>query len=166
MNQNKSEFIVVVHNHANLAYNQLIRVLLPTRNYIAQVWDQGKQTFRDVEFDIIEQRHFSGQSGNASEAPFSDFEMYVDYAIQPNKFAYLKLKKTPSTDDSEKTPAPQATSLSVTGFTENNEVLFSYENKDQKINQTFGVGLFYYKSHVHNERKMANGEPVDDKFLT
>lgn len=54
----------------------------------------------------------------------------------------------------------------MTGFSENNEVLFRYQNKDQNINQTFGVGLFFYKAHIHQEKKMPNGEPVDDKFLT
>lgn len=28
------------------------------------------------------------------------------------------------------------------------------------------MGLFYYKSHLQNERKKPNGEPVDEKFLT
>ena len=36
--------------------------------------------------------------------------------------------------------------MEIVGFTENNEALFKYTNKDQELVQTFGVTLKYYKA--------------------
>ena len=36
--------------------------------------------------------------------------------------------------------------LEVAGFTDNNEALFRFVNRDQDMTQGFGVSLKYYKS--------------------
>ena len=163
---------MVVHNQANIDYNQLVRILVPAREYKVQVWDLAKYEFTNVEFDILEQRHFGGKPGDQASLSeeFSDFELFINHRIPANRFAYFKvIKVSQSASDPQQTQSNSsqpATSLSVTGFSNDNEILFKYENKEQQISQQFGIGLFYYKSHLQQDKKKANGEPIDDKFLT
>lgn len=70
--QEKEQFIVAVHNPRTKEHDGLIRILLPTRNYRAQLFSQESGGFEDVNSDMIEQRHFN-QNGTL----YSDFEMVI-----------------------------------------------------------------------------------------
>ena len=65
---------------------------------------------------------------------FSDFEMFINSPIKANKFAFIKIMKTPASDDQDREYPKAATALTVTGFSENDEILMNYENTDQRIN--------------------------------
>jgi hypothetical protein len=60
INQHKdaNEFLVLVHNQANIHNKQLSRVKLPSDNYKAQIWNKTSLAFSDVDADVFEQSHF------------------------------------------------------------------------------------------------------------
>jgi hypothetical protein len=42
----------------------LIRILLLSPFYRAELWDSKEQKFKDVDFDIFEQKHYNKEGGN------------------------------------------------------------------------------------------------------
>lgn len=47
-----------------------------------------------------------------------------------------------------------SSSLEISGFSEQGEVLFKYTNPSQDVDQTFGVSLKYYHGHVKKDRDL------------
>lgn len=123
-NTDKNEFIVVVHNPAAQVNSQFIKVRLPNNKYEAQLWSSAKGAFVPADSDILEQRHIS-----ASRVESSDFEMYVPCDIAPNDVAILRVIRTPWPKDLLNAGSRrQSQSLSVIGFSPENDVIFEYQN--------------------------------------
>ena len=89
------EFLVVAHNQDATDKEHLIRILLPTSNYIAYLWDAHKNDFREIEADILEQRHW-----DKKDQQFSDSVMYFKANISADSVALIKLVKS---DNSKET---------------------------------------------------------------
>jgi len=60
----------------------------------------------------------------------------------------------------------QGTKLSIEGFSPKGDVLFAYDNAQQKISQVFGVNLNYYKPHLVTAFKDQNGNDIPDDKKT
>ena len=82
-----------------------------------------------------------------SSKSFKDYEMFIDMDLEPNEVTAIKIVQTDKELEHEPAKKTSLTSfLEIVGFTDNNEVLFKYTNKDQDLAQTFGVTLKYYKA--------------------
>ena len=57
--QNKSQVIVVVHNPMTQSQNTILRILLPSAKYKVQMWSREEKSFKDVQYDVMEQLHFT-----------------------------------------------------------------------------------------------------------
>jgi hypothetical protein len=66
------DFIVAVHNPRTKEHKGLLRILLPSLNYRAQVYCIKSGAFINTTSDILEQKHFA-KNGST----FSDFEMII-----------------------------------------------------------------------------------------
>lgn len=77
--------------------------------------------------------------------------MFVPLEIKANDVSILKLLNgKPNTQKLAETEklSDSSTSLGIKGFSEEGEILFTYENKAQNLSQTFGMGLRFYQAHV------------------
>lgn len=104
--------------------------------------------------DIIEQQHF-----DRNNSLVTDYLMFIDAGMLPaERFTFIKLLKT----DDERQPSVQnqtsnqtwtnsSQSLTVVGFTADDQVLFSYRNGDQEFEQSFGINLKKYMAHQARE---------------
>jgi len=65
-----------------------VRVLLPSKNYRANIWSNQISAFLDIESDVIEQKHWqkNGQQ-------FVDFELFLHTFIEPDEVLILKIIK-------------------------------------------------------------------------
>jgi len=120
--------------------------------------------FKHAHNDILEQIHFT-----KSFEKFTDYTMFLELHLEPNEVSVVKIKQ----EESKEKPAiiypgTQKTALSIKGFSESGEVIFDYENVAQRISQTFGVSINYYKSHVEQHYKYANlaDKDIEEKYLT
>lgn len=132
----------------------MIRILLPHSNYTAQVWDHEAQKWTDLVFDIVEMKHF-----DKNFDPFGkqDFALFIKAEVESHDLIYVKVKydkKPHSLAQNLVQTDSKATSLEISGFSENGEVLFKYQNPAQDIDQTFGVSLKYYHGHVRKDRDL------------
>lgn len=84
-----NEFLVVAHNQEAMDKQHLLRILLPTSNFMAYLWDANKNEFKEVETDMLEQKHFEKNGGG-----FADSVMYLKTNINADSIAILKLVKT------------------------------------------------------------------------
>ena len=135
-------FIVVAYNAKAVTDNQFIRIALPSNSYRAEIWDGS--SFKKVNFDILEQLHFR-PGGNET----MNFEMFIDYPIQPNDLAVVQVSKTeqPHIFVPKGSPVSQSkSSLEISGFTEQNEALFKFKNSESGISQSFGISLRKWNS--------------------
>lgn len=48
------EFLVIAHNQEAQDREHLLRILLPTSNFQAFLWDGHKEEFKEVDADILE----------------------------------------------------------------------------------------------------------------
>ena len=64
--------MVAIHNPRNKEHDGLIRILLPSNKYKAQLFNLKSGVFVDVNGDILEQKHFA-KNGTVS----SDYEMVI-----------------------------------------------------------------------------------------
>jgi len=105
-------------------------------------------------YDILEQLHFAGN--NSDGATNNDYTMFVDYALDANEVGFIKILKTDkphSFNPETQTPSNSNTALEISGFTEQNEALFKFTNKQQQLQQTFGISLKYWKAkQVKNDK--------------
>lgn len=148
-NGQASEFLVVVHNPRPHNHTQFVRVKLPSSSYRAQIWTKTERDFVDLgDYDILEQMHFKNSKQGQNET-FSDYEMFISQIIGPNSVEVFKIL---AVDQPFQFPEPgqerihNPMTLEVAGFTDNNEALFHFVNRDQDMTQGFGVSLKYYKS--------------------
>jgi len=74
----------------------LIRILLPTSNYMAYLWDTHKNKFNEIDADILEQRHWDKKN-----AQFSDSVMYFKANISADSIALIKLVKTENSRETQ-----------------------------------------------------------------
>ena len=90
--KDKKEFIVAVQNPQLKQFKSYAKIKLPSKNYKAQKWQNGK--FVDVPSDVLEQQHY-----NYDFKEFNDYEMYL-----PNEFSanQLSIFKIISIDDNER----------------------------------------------------------------
>lgn len=89
--KDKSEVIVVVHNPHTQSQNSLLRILLPSSKYTAQLWSREEHAFKEVESDVIEQQHFD----RSNSAGTVDYLMFVNAGMLPaDQLIYLKLVRT------------------------------------------------------------------------
>ena len=143
-------FIVVAHNQKAHNHTQLLRIKLPKNNYKAEVWDKHEKKFvGSHDFDILEQIHFQKE-----DQTFTDYEMFIDHDLEANEVGFIRVSKT----DGKQSLAALAnttskTLLEISGFTEDNEALFKFTNKEQEFQQSFGVTLKYWKAkQVKNDK--------------
>lgn len=154
-NEVAESFIVVAHNQKAHNHTELLRIRLPKNNYKAETWSKKDKKFvESVDFDILEQIHF--KPGKESADTVSDFEMFVDYPLEANEVGFVRISKAEkpqSLASVQNKNANGPTQLEITGFTENNEALFKFTNKDQDFSQSFGVNLKYWKAkQVKNDK--------------
>jgi len=104
-----------------------LRIQLPKSNYKAEVWSKSQKKFvSEDNYDIIEQLHFTSNSSNDG-ATILDYTMFIDVKLEPNEVGFVKIVKTdkPFTFNAESQPVvPSASSMEISGFTEQNEALF------------------------------------------
>lgn len=62
--KDSKEFLVVVYNQNTQQKDHLIRILLLSPFYRAELWDSKELKFKDVDFDIFEQKHYNKEGGN------------------------------------------------------------------------------------------------------
>lgn len=79
----------MAHSQDTNDKEHLIRILLPTSSYIAHLWDTHKNEFKEVEADILEQRHWDKRNSQ-----FSDSVMYFKANISADSVALIKLVKS------------------------------------------------------------------------
>lgn len=91
--KNSKEFLVVVLNQNTVQRDHLLRILLPSANFKALIWDRQTLRFKETESDIFEQRHFekTGQS-------FEDSIMYLKARVDIDSVAIIKLIKLDATN--------------------------------------------------------------------
>lgn len=71
--------------------------------------------------------------------------MFVPCDIPPNEVAFVRVTKVAEANANKTQSLSQKqSSLSVEGFSEDDEVLFKYQN--QNLTQTFGFNLRYYSA--------------------
>ena len=66
-----------------------MRVRLPTNEYKAMLWSHTQLDFLQVDSDIFEQRHISGD-----RIETMDYQMFIPCEIGPNEVAFVKVVKT------------------------------------------------------------------------
>ena len=99
------EFLVVVHSQQTQQRRHLLRILLPTSNYRAFLWNQLKSEFIAVEADIFEQKHFDKKGG-----AFSDSVMYLPTDnLTTDEIVIVKLLKTESSQETNRAMINPAT---------------------------------------------------------
>lgn len=147
--------MVVIQNPASIDSRHLYaKVKLPNKNFKVQKWQADSAKFVDAPSDILEQHHF-----NYEQKEFTDYEMFVPGEYSAGQLSVLKVMSISEAEKEEITKKEEKqkslsqeseskTQLSVLGIGPSNDILFQYTNKDQAINQTFGVNLKYYKGHV------------------
>lgn len=119
-----NEFIVVVQNPSSRPNNQFVRIRLPENKYKAQEWFRSERAFKDVETDILEQKHIS----NARKVS-TDYEMFIPCSIKPSDVAIYKLIRIPEADDNRPLrKSVDAASLNVYGFSPDGDVLFEFSD--------------------------------------
>ena len=83
-----------------------------------------------------------------------DEHIMLDNELKPDNSTKLQIDDVDAAANATAAPETfvgQETSLSISGYTQEGEVLFKYINKAQAISQTFGLSLKYYKSHIQQE---------------
>ena len=80
--------------------------------------------------------------------------MFIDLDLEPNEVVAVKIIETDKpVEHTAVSKTGQLKFLEIVGFTDANEVLFKYTNKDQDLVQTFGVTLKYYKAkQISNDK--------------
>lgn len=61
--------------------------------------------------------------------------------------------------------ADNQTKLEILGIGPNQDVLFRYSNPLQKLQQTFGVNLKYYKGFVKMDTKMSGKTSAEEEYI-
>ena len=88
--------------------------------------------------------------------------MYIQCQVEPNEISYAKILKT----EDIKEVAPQkegqegVINLAVEGVSPEGEVVFKYKNKDQNLEQRFGINIKYYKAQQsidYRDKKESTG---------
>lgn len=165
MKKNKPDAIVAVHFPRTQNQTSILRLLLPSAGYRAQIWSSSQKTFVKAPSDILEQQHYDREN-----KLFHDYLMFINVGkesayIQTQGFVFLKLIKTHE-DESPKVEGAETTenggeqtdvnvlkagasgpTLTLLSKNRDNYVVFQYQNKNQGIDQKFGVNLKYYKEH-------------------
>ena len=127
-NAAKDEFLMVVHN-PSAQQKMLLKVMLATKNYKAQVFDTLKG-FVDIPTDVFEQTHFDYAKKN-----FTDFMMYIPVENFPaGSIKVFKIQK--ATEEQQKKiedeqvklsqKSSNGNSLKVLGLGPSNDILFQY----------------------------------------
>jgi hypothetical protein len=140
----------VAHNAKALEHSQLLRVRLPKNTYTVETWSKTDKKFVQLKnYDILEQVHFKSSGNSTDGATVADFELYVDLRLAPNEVGYFRVRKSaqPHVFSQDSLVDQQRNSLlEIKGFTDQNEALFNYVNKNQDISQQFGLTLKYWKA--------------------
>mmetsp|Transcript_33580 Transcript_33580/g.51655 ORF Transcript_33580/g.51655 Transcript_33580/m.51655 type:complete len:230 (-) Transcript_33580:1056-1745(-) len=87
--------------------------------------------------------------------------MYVDYDLEPNEIGVIKVVKTDKPFEfqaDQQGLGGSGAHLEITGFTDDNEALFKFTNKDQDFAQTFGVSLRQWRAKEVKDDKNGNIE--------
>lgn len=143
------DFIVAVHNPRTKEHQGLLRILLPSLNYRAQIFDIKSGTFKNVSSDILEQKHFY-KNGTL----FSDFEMVIHAPdILPDQISLVKVIYVAEKKQEKKEVSLAETKqqLEIQGFSNDGHVLFKYTNAEQGVDQTFGVNIKKYIAHQQED---------------
>lgn len=102
-------------------------------------------------------------------------DLFIPLNVEPNDIAVLKLinldlKENQREDETKEyrqgvSEVPKSNqTLEIKGFTAKDEVLFSYENPEQNLSQTFGFSLKYYKPHMQVIQYL-DGDPQKEKDM-
>jgi hypothetical protein len=77
--------------------------------------------------------------------------MFVPLNTKANDVSILKLLKNKPNSQAlaeSESLGDKNQSLGIKGLSDNGDVMFTYENKNQNLTQTFGISLKYYKPHL------------------
>ena len=88
------EFIVAVQNPRIRNSNGLIRVLLPSNKYTAQIWDRSRKQFTNTKYDIVEQKHFQNSEALGEGNVTTDYILFVQSEILPDELLLVKVVPT------------------------------------------------------------------------
>lgn len=94
--KNSNEFLVVVHNQESQDREHLLRILVPGSNYQTFLWDGHKEEFREVDADILEQKHYDKKNGS-----FSDSMIFIKTNISSDSVALVKLVKSDKSHEAQ-----------------------------------------------------------------
>ena len=75
--------------------------------------------------------------------------MFINHVVGPESVELFRIVRTDQPfqfPDPASEGAKTEKTLEVAGFTDQNEALFKYTNRDQDIIQSFGISIKYYKS--------------------
>lgn len=130
---NITDFILIVHNPKPHNHTQFVRVKLPSNLFKPQVYQANEKDFLDItEFDILEQQHYLNSKKSQNDT-FSDYEMFINHIVGPESVEVFRIVKT---DQAFQFPDPTTegtkspTTLEIAGFSDSNEALFKYTNRD------------------------------------
>lgn len=85
-NQQKKEFLVLVHNPMGGQGATYAKVKLPSKLYQAQKWE--KDSFQPIQTDILEQSHFAQEGTD-----FMDYDMIIPNEFGANQISVFKISK-------------------------------------------------------------------------
>lgn len=100
-------------------------------------------------YDIFEQVHFKTSANTTDGSTLVDYELYVDLKLQPNEAGYFRVRQSAQPHAfSQDTLVDQQrnSTLEIKGFTDQNEALFNFVNKEHDFSQQFGLTLKYWKA--------------------
>ena len=83
-NEFKESFFVVAHNPQTSLNNDLLKILLPSSNYRAQIFN--KKGFEDIPSDVFEEHHYK-KNGQI----FVDYSMYIKSSLAPDELVIFKI---------------------------------------------------------------------------
>ena len=125
--QDKNEFFVVIHNSRSTNnFNDLARIILPGNNYKAMIWNTAIHSWVEIASDLIEQKHW-----RKNGTTWSDYQMFFRFIDPSATLTYLKILKMEEPVEIKINMAQVDIdrSLTVKGFSDDGEVLFTYAHK-------------------------------------
>lgn len=130
--QDQAEFVVAIHNsRSSNNLNDLARIILPGNNYKALVWNTASYGFVEVVTDVIEQKHW-----RKNGTTWSDYQMFFKIMDPSASITYVKVVKIAEAAEVKPSSLAQVDldkSLTIKGFSDDGEILFTYSHKSQGI---------------------------------
>lgn len=90
--------------------------------------------------------------------------MYVPCDIQPNEIHFVKIIASDELREPMNDPSQSPLQLNVEGFSQDGDVIFNYENKNQQFSQRFGFNLRYYIAGVVKDYRLRNNGSAEGAY--